>query len=116
MVLLLLDVGLEEDSILASVLSGVGSSFGMLYDPVSPPYPLLVLFKELSLLMFGPGCALQRLFTLSERFIMALWTKPPMPFVGELGRSGAFAIRACEDDVLSVRLRVDWSASVVKDD
>src|SRR5690606_28691167 len=30
---------------------------------------------------------LQRL-TLSERFIMALWTKPPMPLVGDTGRVG----------------------------
>lgn len=25
---------------------------------------------------------------LSERFIMALWTNPPRPFVGDTGRSG----------------------------
>jgi hypothetical protein len=26
------------------------------------------------------------LFTLSDRFIIALWTNPPMPLVGEEGR------------------------------
>lgn len=35
------------------------------------------------------GDATLHLFTLSDRFIMALWTKPPMPFVGETGRPSA---------------------------
>jgi len=38
---------------------------------------------------FRPGGLVTlHLLTLSLRFIMALWTKPPMPFVGEADRSG----------------------------
>ena len=37
---------------------------------------------------FNPAfaCTLHLLFTLSDLFIMALWTKPPKPLVGEGGR------------------------------
>lgn len=52
------------------------------------------------------------MFMLSERFIMALCTKPPIPFVGEAGRSLAELRRACEDDIVGVRPSVVLVCSV----
>ena len=70
--LLLLELGREDGSLLPSLLLDIGSSLGMLYEPVSPPCPLRELAAEFCLFIFGPGCALHRLLTLSERFIIAL--------------------------------------------
>ncbi len=64
-----------------------------------------MLTVEFCLLRLAPGCALQRLLTLSLRFIIALCTKPPIPFVGELGRSAALARRACDDEIERFRLK-----------
>jgi hypothetical protein len=52
------------------------------------------------------------LLTLSDRFIIALWTKPPMPLVGDDGRSVVFARRAWEEDMVNVLLRPACSPSV----
>jgi hypothetical protein len=49
---------------------------------------LRLLAKELPLMRPDGSCALQRLDTLSERFIMALCTNPPSPLVGDVDRSG----------------------------
>jgi hypothetical protein len=66
----------------------------MLYDDWSPPRPPLALAVESCLLSPPTGCALQRLLWLSERFIKALWTNPPIPLVGEGGRPSVFVKRA----------------------
>lgn len=34
---------------------------------------------------------------------MALWTNPPIPFVGDTGRSEPFVNRACELDIVTER-------------
>lgn len=49
---------------------------------------LRLLEIELFRVRLEGSCALQRFETVSERFIMALWTNPPIPFVGDDGRSG----------------------------
>ena len=113
--LLLLELGFASDLMLFSPLLAPGSSLGILYDPASPPYPLRELVIEFCLFRSEPGCALHRLLTLSERFMIALCTKPPMPFVGDGGRSGALASRACEEDIDNVRPRSTCSSSVVED-
>src|SRR3954470_23390712 len=46
-----------------------------------------LLKEEFCLLNTGGVCVLHRLLTLSLRLSMALWTKPPMPFVGDAERS-----------------------------
>lgn len=46
---------------------------------------------------------LHRLETLSLRFSMALCTKPPMPFVGDAGRSRSGDMRPCVGDMASAR-------------
>jgi hypothetical protein len=70
------------------------------------PYPLMLplprlLKVEFVLLMPCGVCVLHRLFTLSLRFIIALCTKPPMPFVGEGARSGE--ILPCVGDIARPR-------------
>lgn len=60
---------------------------------------------EFSLDKPDPACALHRLFTLSERFSIALCTKPPSPFVGDGGRSiRSGDIRPWEGDIANARL------------
>lgn len=49
---------------------------------------LRLLETELFRVIFEGSCALHRFVTVSDRFIMALWTNPPSPFVGDDGRSG----------------------------
>ena len=51
---------------------------------------MLLRLLEIELFRVRPegSCALQRFEMVSERFIMALWTNPPIPFVGDDGRSG----------------------------
>lgn len=56
----------------------------------------------------GPAVTLHLLLTLSLRFSMALCTKPPMPLVGELGRSR----RLCALDM--VRLRASALSGAAK--
>lgn len=43
-------------------------------------------------------CALQRFVTLSDRFIIALWTNPPRPLVGDVERVRSGDIRRCVGD------------------
>lgn len=62
-----------------------------------PVTPLLLVAIELPRLKPPVGCALHLLLTLSDRFIIALCTKPPSPFVGEGGRS--LPIRLCAGDI-----------------
>ncbi len=66
---------------------------------------LRLLVTELPLVRPGGDCTLHRLLTLSDLFIIALCTKPPMPFVGDGGlssRSGE--IRPWEGDIARLRL------------
>ena len=81
-----LDVGLESGSELCR-----GSSLGILRELGTPsrmlPMPLRMLAVESCRERLEPGCALHLLLTLSFRFSMALCTKPPMPLVGDAGRS-----------------------------
>lgn len=54
--------------------------------------------------------ALQRLFILSDLFIIALCTKPPIPFVAEKGRSDLSGeMRPCEGDIANPRVSVKES-------
>ncbi len=65
---------------------------------------LRLLVTELPLVRPGGDCTLHRLLTLSDLFIIALCTKPPMPFVGDGGlstRSGE--IRPWEGDIARLR-------------
>jgi hypothetical protein len=82
-----LDKGRENGSAELSLLRPVGRS-----SLASEPKPAMALARlltlELCLLKFGGVYVLHRLLTLSLRFILALNTKPPMPFVGDRGRSG----------------------------
>lgn len=116
--LLLLELGLEFGSwLLSRPLASTGSSFGMLYDPWRPLSPLRALAEESCLCSPPSGCALQRLVWLSERFIKALWTKPPIPLVGDDGRSLVLVRRAWDADIVGVRPRVGGSlVSVVTED
>lgn len=93
--LLLLELGREFGSwLLSRLLVLMGSSLGMLYELWSPLMPLRVPLAEPGRLKPVIGCALQRLLWLSDLFMSALWTNPPMPLVGEDGRSPAPARRA----------------------
>ena len=59
---------------------------------------------EFPLLRPGPACALHLLLTLSERFSIALCTKPPRPLVGDAGRSTRPGeSRPCEGDIAKGR-------------
>lgn len=82
-----LDLGRKGGSTELSLLRPVGRSI-----LASEPKPAMALARllilELCLLRFGGVCVLHRLLTLSLRFILALSTKPPTPFVGDKGRSG----------------------------
>lgn len=49
--------------------------------------PLRLEATESARAILGGLATLHRL-TLSDLFIMALWTKPPMPFVGDVDRKG----------------------------
>lgn len=49
------------------------------------PRMFLLLATESPRLSPGAACTLHLLFTLSDRFIIALSTKPPRPFVGDGG-------------------------------
>jgi len=113
--LLLLELGRESGSLLVSLLPEVGSKRGILCEPWSPPRPLRALTREFCRLKLPPGWALHRLLWLSDRFNIALCTKPPMPFVGEAGRSCELAMRACEEDMVSVRPTLNCSLSATDD-
>lgn len=100
--LLWLEAGRDEGSKEGSRLSEFGRSFD---DSV--PYPGITLGRllrvEFFLLRPGGACVLQRLLTLSLRLSMALCTKPPMPFVGEVERSRSGDILPCVGDMASPR-------------
>lgn len=73
---------------------------------------LLLLRVELCLVRLGGVWVLQRLETLSLRLSMALCTKPPMPLVGDAGRSRSGEIRPCVGDM--ARARAALSAASVE--
>jgi len=99
--LLWLEAGREEGSVKGSRLELVGRS---VFESVAKPDTLPRLLKvELCLLKGGGGCVLHLLLTLSLRFSIALCTKPPMPFVGEAGRSRSGEILPCVGDMASPR-------------
>jgi hypothetical protein len=58
-----------------------------------------------------PGdCTLHLLFTLSDLFIIALWTNPPIPLVGDIGRSILSGeMRPWEGDIARLRVETGWS-------
>jgi hypothetical protein len=62
-----------------------------------------LLIVELCLVRLGGVCVLHLLETLSLRLSMALWTKPPMPLVGEAERSRSGEILPCVGDMASAR-------------
>jgi hypothetical protein len=88
--LLELDTGREEGSIELSLLKLLGLS--SLEKDGNPPKATLerLLIVEFCLLRGCGPWALHLLLTLSLRLSMALCTKPPMPLVGEAGRSVRF--------------------------
>ena len=95
--LLWLEVGLEEGRGEPSLLRLPG-----LDAPAAEPKLLATEFPRLRP---GGACTLHLLLTLSDRFIMALCTKPPIPFVGEAGRSNLSGeIRPCEGDIAKPRV------------
>lgn len=109
--LLWLDPGLEEGSFEVSRLRLLGREsrtavFMTLPIPIPPrlSWLLPLLATELPRLRPGGDCTLHLLFTLSDRFIMALCTKPPMPLVGDGDLSSLSGdIRPCEGDIASER-------------
>jgi hypothetical protein len=112
-ILLWLDPGLELDPGEPSGLRLPGpESAGWVIAMVvlDPSYPPRLLAIEFSLLKPEPAWALHLLLTLSERFSIALWTKPPRPLVGDGGRSiRSGDIRPWEGDIANVRLLGDRS-------
>jgi len=107
-------LSLEPGLASGSLVSCVESSFGMLCDPAKPlrtlPSPLRMLAVEFSLLKPAPGCALHLLLTLSDRFNMALCTKPPIPLVGDGGLS--VLMRFCKDGTERPKAAVSASKGV----
>jgi hypothetical protein len=102
--LLELDAGREEGSMELSLLRLLGLS--NLEKGGSAPMATLdrLLIVEFCLLRGCGAWALHRLLTLSLRLSMALWTKPPMPFVGEEGRSARSGENLpCIGDMASAR-------------
>lgn len=102
--LLELEPGREAGSTEFSLLRLLGLSIldNVPYPPVALPRLLKV---EFCLLTAGGVCVLHLfLFTLSLRFIMALCTNPPMPFVGDVGRSRSGDILPCVGDIASPRI------------
>lgn len=80
-----LDVGLcEDDDSSRSMLGGRVTLFGAVRCEKS----IVFLATEESARCNPPGEVTLHRLTLSERFIMALCTKPPMPLVGETGLVG----------------------------
>lgn len=72
---------------------------------------LRLLVTESPLLRPGGDCTLHLLFTLSDLFIIALCTKPPMPFVGDAGRSNLSGeIRPCDGDILTSESKLGGSS------
>jgi hypothetical protein len=100
--LLWLEEGREEGSVELSLLMALGRS-----ALESVPYPAMalprLLMVELCLVRLGGAWVLHRLETLSLRLSMALCTKPPMPLVGEAGRSRSGEMRPCVGDMASAR-------------
>jgi hypothetical protein len=108
--LLELELGREEGSIELSRLKllGLESVFG------SVPYVLpRLLSVEFCLLKVVGTWALHLLLTLSLRFSIALCTKPPMPLVGDEGRSGD--ILPWVGDMASPRTEPVWSPPFTED-
>lgn len=60
----------------------------------------LLRFETIELLRLNPcgSCVLHRFETLSDLLIIALCTKPPRPFVGEVDRARSGDIRRCVGD------------------
>jgi hypothetical protein len=102
-VLLELDCGREGASADSSLLRLVGRS--ILDNEPNPDMALARLLRvELCLLRVGGVCVLHLLLTLSLRFMLALSTKPPMPLVGDTGRSRSGEILPCIDDMSGPRV------------
>ena len=83
---------LESDDVPCSIGAAMGISLGL----------------EVQL-----GFALDGFVTLSERFILALCTNPPTPFVGELDLPVVLLSPLCEDDGIVEPLNAGCSPFVV---
>ena len=81
-----LDVGVTEPSL--SMLPTTGRERALAWPGRGGCSTLLRLDTAESTRCSPPGELTLHLLTLSDRFIMALCTNPPMPFVGERGRVG----------------------------
>ena len=102
-VLLELDCGREGVSADSPLLRLDGRS--ICDNEPNPDMALARLLKvELFLLKGGGVCVLHLLLTLSLRFMLALSTKPPMPFVGDTDRSRSGDILPCVGDICSPRV------------
>lgn len=84
-----LEPGLESDKGELSRI-GLGSGGPASRSPPNAerPTPLRLLMIELLRVRLAGDCTVHRFEILSLRFNMALCTKPPKPFVGELERPG----------------------------
>jgi hypothetical protein len=100
--LLWLDVGLEFGCGEFSLLKLLG------FDSLAAMTEPRLLATESALLRPAGDWTLHLLFTLSDRFIIALCTNPPMPLVGDIGRSTLSGeIRPCVGDIAKPRLS-EW--------
>lgn len=71
-------------------------------SPVDKSWLLRLLAIEFPRLRPGGDCTLHLLLTLSDLFIIALCTNPPIPLVGEIGRSSLSGeIRPWDGDIAS---------------
>lgn len=100
--LLELDCGRDRGSADCSLLRLVGRS---ILDKVPNPATALPRLLKLELCLFKVGgvWVLHLLLTLSLRLRLALSTKPPMPFVGDTGRSRSGDILPCAGDICGPR-------------
>lgn len=90
---LLILLGLDPPDVLTMLPRGVLGS-----------WVLLLLAMEFPRLRPGGDWTLHLLLTLSDLFIIALCTKPPIPFVGDGGRSSLSGeIRPCDGDIAKPR-------------
>ena len=100
--LLWLDVGRDDGSMELSLLKVVGRSIlgSVAYPGTALPRLLKV---EFCLLKPGGVWVLHLLLTLSLRLSIALCTNPPMPLVGDTGRSRSGEMRPCVGDMARLR-------------
>lgn len=110
--LLWLELGLDVDNGVFSRLKLLGRAsrvgeFKLLPRGILERSWLLRLLTELPRVSPPGDCTLHLLFTLSDRFIIALWTNPPIPLVGDIGRSILSGeMRPWEGDIARERVEI----------